>query len=225
MEETMDSFRFCAIAGICLAVFLICLPMFSQGSTGRILGIVTDQSGAVIPGVTVIIRDVDRGTARTLTTDEAGAYSAPSLLPGTYTVHVELTGFSTTERPNIRLEVGQDIRIDVALQAGGQRELVTVQAESPLVDTNNAELGGTIANQAINDLPLNGRNFENLLDLRPGVSKYPGNSGWTNSTNGGRPPDNNFMVAGINSNHTWLAPSMMDAGRAASGWRKTHGTA
>src|SRR3989442_1410356 len=156
MEETMDSFRFCAIAGICLAVFLICLPMFSQGSTGRILGIVTDQSGAVIPGVTVIIRDVDRGTARTLTTDEAGAYSAPSLLPGIYTVHVELTGFSTTERPNIRLEVGQDTRIDVQLQAGGQRELVTVQAESPLVDTNNAELGGTIANQAINDLPLNG---------------------------------------------------------------------
>src|SRR5882762_1853047 len=80
MEETMDSFRCCAIAGIFLAVFLICFPMFSQGSTGRILGIVTDQSGAVIPGVTVIIRDVDRGTARTLTTDEAGAYSAPSLL-------------------------------------------------------------------------------------------------------------------------------------------------
>ena len=66
----MDSYRCCAIAGIFLAVFLICLPMFSQGSTGRILGIVTDQSGAVIPGVTVIIRDVDRGTARTLTTDE-----------------------------------------------------------------------------------------------------------------------------------------------------------
>src|SRR3981081_4467720 len=70
MEDPMDCFRICAIAGICLAVFLICLPMFSQGSTGRILGIVTDQSGAVIPGVTVIIRDVDRGTARTLTTDE-----------------------------------------------------------------------------------------------------------------------------------------------------------
>src|SRR2546426_4876502 len=215
MEETMDSFRCCAIAGIFLAVFLICLPMFSQGSTGRILGIVTDQSGAVIPGVTVIIRDVDRGTARTLTTDEAGAYSAPSLLPGTYTVHVELTGFSTTERPNIRLAVGQDIRIDVQLQAGGQRELVTVQAESPLVDTNNAELGGTIANQAINDLPLNGRNFENLLDLRPGVSKYPGNSGWTNSTNGGRPHDNYFMVDGINSNDPWMAQSMMNAVMAA----------
>ena len=211
----MDSFRCCAIAGIFLAVFLICLPMFSQGSTGRILGIVTDQSGAVIPGVTVIIRDVDRGTARTLTTDEAGAYSAPSLLPGTYTVHVELTGFSTTERPNIRLAVGQDIRIDVQLQAGGQRELVTVQAESPLVDTNNAELGGTIANQAINDLPLNGRNFENLLDLRPGVSKYPGNSGWTNSTNGGRPHDNYFMVDGINSNDPWMAQSMMNAVMAA----------
>src|SRR5207248_9842494 len=61
-------------------------------------------------------------------------------------------------------------------------------------ETNNAELGGTIANAVINDLPLNGRNFENLLDLRPGVSKYPGNSGWTNSTNGGRPHDNYFLV-------------------------------
>src|SRR5207253_7403534 len=168
MEETMDSFRYCAIAGIFLAVFLICLPMFSQGSTGRILGIVTDQSGAVIPGVTVTIRDVDRGTARTLTTDEAGIYNAPNLLPGTYTLRMELAGFATVERQNIKLEVGQDIRIDVALKPGQQSELITVQAESPLVETNNAELGGTIANAAINDLPLNGRNFENLLDLRPG---------------------------------------------------------
>ena len=81
--------------------------------------------------------------------------------------------------------------------------------------TNNAELGGTIPNQVINDLPLNGRNFENLIDLRPGVSKYPGNSGWTNSTNGGRPHDNYFMVDGINSNDPWMAQSMMNAVMAA----------
>jgi len=169
----------------------------------------------VIPGVTIAIRDVDRGTVRTLVTDEAGAYNAPNLLPGTYTVHVELAGFTTVERQNIRLEVGQDIRIDVALQAGEQKELITVNADNPLVETNNAELGGTIANQVINDLPLNGRNFENLLDLRPGVSKYPGNSGWTNSTNGGRPHDNYFMVDGINSNDPWMAQSMMNAVMAA----------
>jgi hypothetical protein len=199
----------------CVAISVACTSFLSQGSAGRILGTITDQSGAVIPGVTVTIRDVDRGTTRTLTTDEAGVYNAPNLLPGTYLIRVELSGFATVERPNVKLEVGQDIRIDLSLKPGQQTELVTVQAETPLVETNNAELGGTIANAVINDLPLNGRNFENLLDLRPGVSKYPGNSGWTNSTNGGRPHDNYFMVDGINSNDPWMAQSMMNAVMAA----------
>src|SRR5437660_12364044 len=203
------------IVGGCLAIVLVCSALFSQGSTGRILGSITDQTGAVIPGVAVTIRDVDRGTSRTLITDEAGIYNAPNLLPGTYTLRMERAGFATVERQNIKLEVGQDIRIDVALRPGQQTELVTVQAESPLVETNNAELGGTIANAVINDLPLNGRNFENLLDLRPGVTKYPGNSGWTQSTNGLRPHDNFFMVEGINSNDPWMAQSVMNAVMAA----------
>jgi len=186
----------------CVAISVACTSYLSQGSSGRILGTITDQSGAVIPGVTVTIQKADRGTARTTVTDEAGVYNAPNLLPGTYTIRVELTGFATVERTNMRLDVGQDMRVDVSLKPGQQTELITVQAENSLVETNNAELGGTIANAVINDLPLNGRNFENLLDLRPGVSKYPGNSGWTNSTNGGRPHDNYFLVDGINSNDT-----------------------
>src|SRR2546425_6948386 len=153
------------ILGGCFAIVLVCVALFSQGSTGRILGSITDQTGAVIPGVTVTIRDVDRGTSRTLITDEAGIYNAPNLLPGTYTIRMELSGFATVERQNVKLEVGQDIRIDVALRPGQQTELVTVQAETPLVETNNAELGGTIANAVINDLPLNGRNFGYELRL------------------------------------------------------------
>jgi hypothetical protein len=85
------------ILGVCLMVLCLCAPLFSQGSSGRILGSITDQTGAVIPGVTVTIRDVDRGTLRTLVADEAGAYNAPNLLPGTYTVRVELAGFATVE--------------------------------------------------------------------------------------------------------------------------------
>ncbi len=138
--------NFVRLSVACFTVFMLGASLFSQGSAGRILGSVTDQTGAIIPGVTVTIRDVDRGTTRTIVTDEAGLYNAPNLLPGTYTIRVELSGFATAERPNIKLEVGQDIRVDVSLRPGQQNEVVTVQAESPLIETNNAELGGTIAN-------------------------------------------------------------------------------
>ena len=215
ITRSLDARKAVLVLGACFLLVLATVPLFSQGSTARIEGSVTDQSGASIPSATVTITDVNRGTARTINTDSAGAYNAPNLLPGSYTVRVEFQGFMTIERRNITLEVGQDIRVDLALQPGEQRQVVTVQAETPLIETNNAELGGTIPNQVINDLPLNGRNFENLIDLRPGVSKYPGNSGWTNSTNGGRPHDNYFMVDGINSNDPWMAQSMMNAVMAA----------
>src|SRR5947209_17175940 len=112
-----------------IGIVLLGSSLFSQGSAGRILGNITDQSGAVIPGVTVTIRDVDRGTARTVVTDEAGVFNAPNLPPGTYNIRVELAGFATVERPAVKLEVGQDIRVDAALKPGQQTELVTVQAE------------------------------------------------------------------------------------------------
>ena len=117
---------------------------------------------------------MDRGTSRPLTTDESGAFNAPNLLPGNYKVRAESKGFKTTERQSIVLEVGQELRVDLALQPGEQSQTITVTEEIPLVETTNAELGGTIQNEVINDLPLNGRNFENLLDLRPGVTKYVG---------------------------------------------------
>ncbi|HEY7387923.1 MAG TPA: TonB-dependent receptor [Bryobacteraceae bacterium] len=202
-----------AVIGIWLCVATV--PLWPQGAAGRISGTVSDLTGAAIPNAAVTILDVDRGTARSLMTDSAGAYNAPNLLPGNYRVRVEFQGFVTFERRDIQLEVGQDIRVDVPLKPGEQTETVTVQGEAPLIETNNAELGGTIANQVINDLPLNGRNFENLLDLRPGVTKYPGNSGWSNSTNGGRPHDNYYMVEGINSNDPWMAQSVMNAVMAA----------
>jgi hypothetical protein len=200
---------------VCIWLAVAAVPLWPQGAAGRISGTVTDQTGAAIPNAAVTIQDIDRGTARNLMTDSAGAYSAPNLLPGNYRVKVEFQGFVTFERRDIQLEVGQDIRVDVPLRPGEQTETVTVQGEAPLIQTDNAELGGTIPNQVINDLPLNGRNFENLLDLRPGVTKYPGNSGWSNSTNGGRPHDNYYMVEGIDSNDPWMAQSVMNAVMAA----------
>src|SRR3984957_6025632 len=203
------------ILGAGLLLLAASVPLFSQGSQGRISGTVTDQSGAAIPGARVTITDEQRNVSRTLTTDSSGSYAAPDLIPSTYNIHVEFPGFKNADRRDVLLDVGADLRVDVPLQTGEQNETVTVTEETAALNTTNAELGGSLSNQVINDLPLNGRNFENLLDLRPGVVKYPGNSGWTQATNGLRPHDNFFMVDGINSNDPWMAQSMMNAVMAA----------
>ena len=189
---------------LCFAVFIFyCAPLFSQGNLGQILGTVTDQSGGVVTGATVIILDTQRGVSRTLTTNESGEYNAPNLIPGTYTVRAAFRGFKTVERSGILIEVGQEARVDLSLQPGEQSEKVTVTEVLPLIETTNATLGGTLSNQTINDLPLNGRNFENLLTLRPGVTIYPGGAGWSQSTNGLRAHDNVYMVGGINNDEPW----------------------
>ncbi|HEV2522987.1 MAG TPA: carboxypeptidase regulatory-like domain-containing protein [Candidatus Acidoferrales bacterium] len=185
------------VLGAVVGVLLFSLSLFSQGSYGRILGAVTDQSGGVIAGATVTIIDKDRGVARTLTTDDAGAYNAPTLIPGTYTVRVEAKGFQTLNRENVVLEVGKEVRVDLTPLPGSQSQSVTVTEAMPLVETTNATLGGTLENADINDMPLNGRNYQNLLSLRPGVMVQPGGSPWSQSTNNTRPDETAWMMDGV----------------------------
>src|SRR6516225_9187334 len=189
--------------------------LFAQTNLARLSGAVRDQTGGAMVGVTVSVTDVDRGLERSTLTDATGQYLLPGLLPGRKSVRTEYQGFKAFEQSNVVLGVAQDARLDIVMQPGEVSEVVRVIEAPPLLDTTSAELGGTLENQVINDLPLNGRNFENLLDLRPGVTKYPGNAGWTQSTNGLRPHDNYFMVDGINSNDPWMAQSMMNAVMAA----------
>ncbi len=202
---------------ICAGVILCLAPglIRGQANLGRLSGNVRDQLGGALVGASVSVIDADRGPERNVVTDEAGGYVLPGLIPGRKTIRAEFRGFRSFEQANIVLGVGQDARFDIVLQPGALNETIRVTEAPPLLDTTSAELGGTIQNQEINDLPLNGRNFENLLDLRPGVTKYPGNSGWTQSTNGMRPHDNYFMVDGINSNDPWMAQSVMNAVMAA----------
>ena len=178
-------------------MLLLSLAALAQSTAGRILGTVTDQSGASVAGATVTVTDVQRGTARTLTTDASGGYVVPNLQPGTYKIHVEAKGFKTVERPNVVIEVATDVRADFALQPGQVTETVTIMEDVPLVNTTSATLGGTLSNQEINDLPLSGRNYENLLQLRPGVMRYPGGGFSTTSANGLRAEDNAYFVEGL----------------------------
>src|SRR5580658_5215911 len=194
MHSRSNGIRFLGIVTLLLAVSV---PVFSQTVTGRLLGTVADQSGAAVAGATVIITDVQRGTSRTVVTDASGNYVAPELQPGTYRVRAEAKGFKTVERPNIPVEVGTDLRVDITLPAGSVSETVVVTDEVPLIDTTSSTLGGTLSNAQINDLPLNGRNYENLLQLRPGVMRYPGGGFSTTSANGLRAEDNAYFVEGL----------------------------
>jgi hypothetical protein len=183
--------------GGALGVLLLGLPVFSQGTFGRIMGTVSDQSGGVVSGANVIVTDTQRGVSKTLVTNDAGEFNATTLPPGTYTVRVEARGFKTVDRQNIVLEVGKEIRVDSALQPGAVAETMTITESVPLVETTNATLGGTINNADINDMPLNGRNYQNLMSLRPGVAVQPGGGPWTQSTNNIRPDESVWMLEGI----------------------------
>jgi hypothetical protein len=193
----MKSSKKMCVLGAILGVLLFSVALFGQGSYGRILGTVTDQTGAVLPGATVTITDTGRGLARTLATDAAGEYNAPNLIPSTYTVRVEAKGFKRLDRQNVVIEVNKEVRVDLTPQPGEQTQTVTVTESIPLVDTATSNLGGTLSNADINDLPLNGRNYQSLMGLRPGVVVQPGGGPWVQSTNGIRPDETAWMLEGV----------------------------
>jgi hypothetical protein len=189
--------RAVALPGIAIALLFVCANLFSQTNQGSIQGAVLDQSGGAIAGATVTVIDVARGISRALTTDGAGQYIANDLNPGTFTVRAEAKGFQALEHRGVLVEVGQTVRVDLTVQPGEQTQTVTVTGEVPAIDTSDATLGGTVSNQSINALPLNGRNFERLIQLRPGVVTSVGAGSGTAVTNGLRGTANMFRMEGI----------------------------
>jgi len=185
---------------LALTVGILCFSasLFAQVNQGRILGNVRDQSGGVIAGATVTVTDVLKGVSRTLTTDEAGEYAAPNLDPSTYRIRVEYKGFRSYDREGVEIGVGREAKVDIVLQPGEQAQTVTVTEDIPLVETTSATLTGNISSDKIADLPLNGRNFVNLLSLRPGFVNQPGGGGGNQSSMGLRPGDSMFLLDGVN---------------------------
>ena len=200
---------------ICVALLitsLICLTtgMWAQSEEGRISGRVTDQTGAVVVNAAVSIQNTETGVKRGLLTNSAGEYFAPNLSPGLYSVSVSAPTFKTVERKGIRLEVATNVRIDLALHPGQVSEVVEVTGEQSLVETTTDTLGGTITNKAINQLPLQGRDFQNLLELRPGVQRVPGGGFHSTTSNGNRTDDNNYIVDGTDDNDSYYGETVLN---------------
>jgi hypothetical protein len=202
--------------GFIIAMSLLPGSLAAQAVTGTILGTVTDSSGALIPGATVTLTHAGTGLMRTVVSDAAGEYTAPSLPTGRYTVTAELSGFKTVSLPDVDLGVDQRVRINVRLEIGTVSETITITGQSPLVQISSSELGTTVNEEQIKTLPLNGRNFVSLTRTVPGVLRGipganidgAGSLAWRASSsfsaNGQRPRDNNYLLDGVDNNETWL---------------------
>jgi hypothetical protein len=155
-----------------IVVLCVCLPADAraQGGTGRIEGIVRDEQGGVLPGVTVVLRNQDSGVTRTLATESDGRYAFPALAPGQYQLRTELQGFTSQEAKNITITIGLELRRDFTLKLQTVAETITVTAEAPVVDVTKAEVAGLVSKQQIETLPINSRQYLSLALLVPGTT-------------------------------------------------------
>jgi len=199
------------LLGSLVAVLGFAGMAMAQSATGQITGTVKDASGAIVPGATIKIKGDLTGLSRETVTGKAGDYTIPLLPVGVYSVSGELQGFRPAKRTAIRLNVDQVVRIDLELQTGGLTEAVEVQAASVALDTETATVGQVISAKQITDLPLNGRNFLQLLFLGAGAVEADGEQaamrqgvGNAISIMGSRPTSNNFMIDGTSNVDTAL---------------------
>jgi Carboxypeptidase regulatory-like domain/TonB dependent receptor len=205
---------------VCIAAVLIlaAIPVAAQLPTGTILGNVKDSSGASIPGATVTVRNTDTNLTKTAMTEQDGSYRFPELAVGHYEMKAEAAGFRTENRTGMTLEVTQTGVINFALQVGSTTQQVTVSSEIPLVNTQDSTLGGTVNEQQMSELPLNGRNYIDLALYKPGVNKdknQRNSSGTSFSVNGAPVRSNNFTLDGaILQGSTGRSPVAGDSGNA-----------
>src|SRR6266566_2811598 len=187
----------------------------AQQNTGTILGVVKDSSGAVIPGAGVTVVNEETNLTRTVITGENGAFRAPALPVGRYTVRVELAGFRTQTQRGLILEVAQELVVNPILEVGaGPQQEVTVSSEAPLVNTTSSTLGTVVNERSVADLPLNGRNYVDLTMLQPGVAQNVTGTGGT-VVNIGTPFSANG--APIRSNYYVLDGAPLNTGTNAAG--------
>jgi hypothetical protein len=167
------------VAFACALLAIVCMTgsAFAQTATGQITGTVRDSTGAVMAGVKVVVTNQQTGLTRQTTTRESGDYVIPLLPVGVYVVTGEQSGFKTAIHSDVALTVDQIQRIDILLDAGDVTETVVVQSAAVALDTESASIGHTITEKQVTELPLNGRNFLQLLFLGAGAVETTGEQG------------------------------------------------
>ncbi|MBN8732911.1 MAG: TonB-dependent receptor [Acidobacteria bacterium] len=173
----------------------------AQSNLATVTGVVTDSAGGAIPGVALTVVNSDTGIDRNVTSDDAGQYTVTNLAPGTYEVRATHQGFRVWKTSGLVLQVGQQARVDVALEVGSVTESVTVNASQVTVNTENGTIKGDVIVQAeIQELPLDGRDFTDLAFFVPGVvPRAQGGQGSALNINGARASNTNFYVDGFNN--------------------------
>ncbi|HSE20463.1 MAG TPA: carboxypeptidase regulatory-like domain-containing protein [Pyrinomonadaceae bacterium] len=172
------------ILGGLLLLTMSTVTGFAQTS-GEISGLVTDPSGAAVSGASVTVSNKATGATRNVTTNNDGLYSFPSLRPGIYELKVEQSGFKTVRLDNVKIEVQQTARLDVSLEVGQVDEMVTINSSAALLNSENTTLGTVIENKIVTELPLNGRQYLNLVALSPNVNVLAPAAGQAGARQGG----------------------------------------
>ena len=197
-------FSICLLVSLCFAASVVAQ---TQSTTGTIQGTVLDANGAAVPGATVDIKNVDTNFTRNLVSDEDGRFVALSLPPGKYTVTVTKQGFARLLVENADLTVGQALNLPLSMKVSGVEEQVTVSA-TPTVDTIKTESSTTLNENAVSNLPILGRKFEDLLTLTPGVSIVQGPDGDEITFAGQRGVFNNVTLDGGDYNNGFFGEQL-----------------
>lgn len=198
-------------------LFVCSLVVLAQSQTsGRIVGIISDEKGASIPGSDVTATNKATGESRTVKADDSGHYIIPFLTPGNYTVVVSANGFKKGVADEVKVTLTETTTVDMALVVGAVTETVTISAAPPLAQTEGAQLGRVVDSRAVSELPLATRNFTQILGLSAGAATYlpdntaVGRNSQNISVNGARVTNNNFQINGVDANSmgTNSAPSL-----------------
>lgn len=195
--------NFCQPVRASLAVALMSIASFGQSITGSFTGVVTDSSGATVPGAIIAVRNTGTGIRTATSSDASGNYSVPLLPRGDYRIEVSAPGFKKFVREGIVLQIQQTARVDVQMAVGEVAETIIVNAETAQLETENATLAKVVDNRSIVNLPLNTRNVYSLVFLTPGVTGSVGNSygEMRYSVNGARARTMDTMIDGVSAAH------------------------